>query len=269
MRRLRWCLLPLMLLLAGCSVYGVAIPPTSGPWLAITPGTGLPGTVLTVTGGRVATASDHRLVVCWNGCRRGLRVLVQGRPGGANQAAFSATLAVPSVPWLEEGGPHAVTSGAYAVSAACVASGDSCDQASGYARAVFNLLIKVPDPACTEGHPCLQLTLAGAPRPGGTSRLTGWAPLTSGSLGPGGYALAASQGGQGVLGRWGPPPRGQLTVLGHLSQTWQGRLLGQVRWPSWAGSGPITLWLVSPRFPDGQRLAVAALVVSPTAPSLP
>lgn len=268
-RRLGWCLLPLLLLLTGCSIYGVSIPPTAGPWLALSPGTGQPGTRLTVSGGRVATASDQRLVLCWNGCQRGLRLLVATRRGGPNGAVFSATLTVPSVPWLEEGGPHAVSSGAYAVSATCLTAGSYCQAADGYARAVFNLLIKTANPACTPGHRCVQLALAQRPVPGQAVQMRGQAPLTSGSFAPGGYQVWATAGAGALTGLWRGPPTGHAVVLGLLAQTWQGKLNGDVTWPRAFGPGPVTLWLVSPRFPDGRRLALAALVVTPLTGSPP
>ena len=264
-RLARIALLPLLLALAGCSVYGVSIPPTSGPWLAINPGTGLPGTQITVSGGQVKVASDHRLVLCWNGCSRGLRIVTSARAGGPNQAAFSAPFAVPTVPWLEASGPHPVSSGAYAVSATCLGAGGGCSEAHGYARALFNLLIKVSNPSCTKGHACASLSVPADPAPGATMAVHGVAPLTSGAFGPGGYQMVATAGAQALDGRWTSAPNQTATALGHLTQNWQGQISGALTWPQAASHGAFTVWLVSPPFPGAKTLWVAVAVVRPGA----
>lgn len=270
-RLARLALLPLLLLLAGCSVYGVSIPPTSGPWLTVTPGTGLPGTVLAVSGGQVRLAPDHRLVVCWNGCSHGLRIVVSSQIGGPNHAAFSTSLLVPTVPWLEASGPHPVTSGAYAVSATCLAAGGSCPAQHGYAKAVFNLLIKVPNLSCTRGHPCASLVLPAHLVPGATVAVHGVGPLTAGAFGPGGYRMVATAGAAPIDGKWETAPSRAATALGQLTQNWQGQLSGKMTWPLTPGGGAFTVWLVSPPFPGRQSLAVAVAVVTPgsMAPPVP
>ncbi|MHB1981622.1 MAG: hypothetical protein ACYCOS_07920 [Sulfobacillus sp.] len=264
-RLVRLALLPLLLVLAGCSVYGVSIPPTSGPWLAVNPGTGLPGTVLAVSGGQVRVAADHRLVLCWNGCSHGLRIVVTSTAGGPNQATFSASLVVPTVPWLEASGPHPVTPGAYAVSATCLTSGGSCAQVHGYAKAVFNLLIRVPNLSCTKGHPCASLAVPSRPSLGGSFAVRGTAPLTGGNFGPGGYQVVATAGAQALPGQWIAKPPAASQALGRLAQTWQGTLSGQLTWPQALSGGQFTVWLVSPPFPGGHRLAVGVAVVTPSA----
>ena len=209
------------------SAFGTAA--ASGAWLRLSPDSGPPGTLVTLTGYLPADAATppsgpaaESGVVCWDGCAAGLNIsptwhwtglatsptVSAAVPPPAAVPLFKTTFTVPAIPWLTAAGPHPLTPGAYAVGIRCagrVAPG--CILRGPEASATFYLTGSgaVQPLECAAGAACARLAVEPAAAALGTKvAVTGWAPLTSGGyhlvLSPGTIAVAdVSQDASGAL----------------------------------------------------------------------
>lgn len=151
--------------------------------VSLSPSSGRPGTVVTVT--IRVPASFHKRAskllpnLCWNGCQLGLDYqVVTVKADGSH--AFRARMTVPAAPWLQ-GGPTRIAplrSGAYAVGVQCMRLVKTCDTLSAEGSATFHL--HAAQPAwCPDQPRCASLRVdAVRAMPGDVVRVTGVAPLT-------------------------------------------------------------------------------------------
>lgn len=233
--------LVLGLVLAGCGV-SRAVPAAvasasssssasaSGAWIRLSPATGGPGTVVTVTGylpglpAANAAPSWRSGSVCWDGCGQGLVLNPQWQWSATRTGSFSTSFTVPSAAWVTAAGPHALVSGTYNVGIRCVGPVEpGCGLRGAQASATFRL-VAPPPTLCAAGQACARLALdPAAAAPGDTVKVNGWAPLTQmfGSN-PTGYTLVLSPGDQ---------------LVGQASQTASGDLTGTFTVPRLVGGG--------------------------------
>jgi hypothetical protein len=165
----------------------VAVPPSgSRPvepavTLTLSPASGRPGTVVTVTGhlSRPLHAREPSAEVCWDGCADGLDF------GASNlrwtsRRTFRATLRVPAAPWIEAA-PYRVAplaSGTYAIGVDCLRSAVDCDAVT-EGSATFRLTVAHPVAWCRTREGCAHLAVTPARAgPGDVVRVTGVAPLS-------------------------------------------------------------------------------------------
>lgn len=237
-------------------------PPPTAPVLRLSPDSGPPGTVITVSG--TVTPSEGSTydygTLCFGGCAQGLRE--QGIPIAWSGDAFTAWMVVPTVPWIAPDGPQQLVPGAYAIEATCVRRQPKaplpCDLQPAQAAGTFRLTGPVR-PA-----PTVEFRFSpNSARPGDTVRVSGWAPLSP-LLGatPAGYNLVAAGGGE--------------SVVAHLQQDVGGDLSGTLTLPSALpgsgvlGPGTYRFALESNMGGDGQHVTLlppAELTVS-AAPAL-
>src|SRR5919197_4670670 len=110
---------------------GMALPATaSGAWITLSPRTGLPGTVVRISGflpGGPSAAQAQKMIsfnygyVCWAACPGGLTyggVPVQWSRTQAGH--FTMQFTVPHVPWLGADGPHSLAPGSYTIGVQCI-----------------------------------------------------------------------------------------------------------------------------------------------------
>ncbi len=250
---------------SGVALGGTPSAAATSAWLRLSPNSGPPGTVVTLTGYLAADAGTPPTgpaaqtgIICWDGCAGGLNIspiwhwtgaAAQGTSGGGGTApatrasgsppvaapTFETTFTVPAIPWLSAAGPQPLTPGTYAVGIQCVGrTPPGCALAGPQATANFHLT--GPAPAlplqCAPGAPCAHLALRPASAAPGTEvTVTGWAPLISGSTL--GYQLVLSSGN---------------VTLAAVSQDASGALSGTFAVPYAVGStelapGPHTLSL--------------------------
>jgi len=204
-----------------------------GAWLHISPPSGAPGTVVTVTGhlpGLPAANPSQPAwesgSICWDGCRGGLRLNPTWHWSTQRHGMFSTTFTVPAVPWLTAAGPHAPSSGNYAVGIRCLGPVvPGCALRGPQAVASFRLIAPAPT-LCAAGQACARLALdPAAAAPGSRVKVSGWAPLTQifGSS-PSGYSLVLSPGSQ---------------TVGQVSQSASGDLAGTFTVPPSLGGSPL------------------------------
>ena len=160
-------------------------PPPREPAAALTlsPSSGGPGTVVTVTVRLRARLPRRQLNpdVCWDGCALGLdygAVAIQR----ITAHEFRSHFVVPAAPWVE-GGPARIVApvtGAYTVGLQCLEVQRACASARPEGVATFHLRAGRRPAWCPTATQCARLRvtpLAGTP--GDVVKLTGYAPLVS------------------------------------------------------------------------------------------
>ncbi len=162
-------------------------PPTGRPpaepavTLRLSPASGRPGTVVTVTGRlrRPFRPRSPSAKLCWNGCQTGLDY---GQPDmtWTSPTSFRSRIRVPAAPWIQAA-PYRVAplaSGTYAIGLDCLRSAVDCDAVT-EGSAPFRLRVAHPVAWCRTQATCAHLKLAPArARPGEVVRVTGFAPLS-------------------------------------------------------------------------------------------
>lgn len=230
--------------LAGCGRAATAAPvPPSTPGFAVTPASGPPGTVVTVTGYvaamRSATPAERAQAqyggeLAFGGFAEGLDISPnrvhwsRSHPGH-----FSATFQVPQTGWITPKGPRRLVPGPVTVALRCfgpLVPGTKCGLSPDQAHATFDLTGPIP---ASPAQAYLRFAPAGA-APGQSVAVTGWAPLTNIIGQPYGYEL-----------QWGSAASPQVATI-HQSLT--GQLSGHFRVPAYVGlkptvAGPVSLTL--------------------------
>ncbi|NNN19186.1 MAG: hypothetical protein HKL84_04960, partial [Acidimicrobiaceae bacterium] len=177
--------------------------------LRLSPPSGVPGTVLTVTGELKAPLQKKigLAQLCWDGCKAGLHY--QGVSlAWVNPTQFTASIVVPAAPWLESGTRtvKALATGDYKVSIECITNNKGCGLGSSEGSATFHLKVATGSVTwCPTLSGCARLTASpSASFPGDIVKLAGYAPLISiiGSDTPTQFELKVSR---------GEPPPDQLT----------------------------------------------------------
>lgn len=161
-------------------------PPPSEPVVALSlsPASGGPGTVVTVTGrlGKPFHPRDSHPNLCWDGCQEGLGYGdVPMR--WTSPRTFRATLVVPAAPWIGGGPPHVapLVSGDYAVAIQCIREARGCTEAT-EGTATFHLHVTRPVGWCRTQATCARLRVTPARAlPGQVVRVTGFVPLAQGA----------------------------------------------------------------------------------------
>ncbi|MGZ4299700.1 MAG: hypothetical protein ACXVVK_21910, partial [Solirubrobacteraceae bacterium] len=160
-------------------------PPPSEPavTLSLSPASGGPGTVVTVTGRlrKPFHPRDSHPNLCWDGCEAGLGYGdVPMR--WTSPRTFRTRMIVPAAPWIEGGPPHVapLVSGDYAVAVQCVREARGCVSAT-EGSATFHLKVTRPVAWCRSGPACARLRVSPARAlPGEVVRVTGFVPLATG-----------------------------------------------------------------------------------------
>lgn len=158
-------------------------PPSRGPAVALSlsPASGGPGTVVTVTGtlGRPLRGASSYPDVCWDGCADGIPYF-PADVHWTSARSFRVRVVVPNAPWVQ-GVPVRVAplaSGSYPIAVACLRGAKGCDAVT-EGSADFHLTVVRPVSWCTAQASCARLRLVPASaRPGQLVRVTGYAPLT-------------------------------------------------------------------------------------------
>ncbi len=176
-----------------------------GTWIKLTPDSGIPGTVVQVTGYLPGGLPQTDLAaqnyttyasICWNGCQTGLKqdgldvTWSQTEPG-----SFSLEFTVPPIPWLALDGFHTLEAGNYSVdlinldpSKISCGTPESCP-VTPLASATFQLTQSAAYPPCQEQY-CGSLVASPAQAaPGEQVQVKGWAPLVQLIGTPFGYNL--------------------------------------------------------------------------------
>jgi len=158
-------------------------PPEPAVAVSLSPDSGRPGTVITVTGRLRRPFGGRRFAYpgfCWAGCAHGL-----GYGGVAvhwiSPRAFRARLTIPAAPWLMNGTARVapLAPGRYTVAVQCLRAGRACAGVSEGA-AVFTLRDAHAPAWCRTPAGCARLRVTpGRAHPGELVRVSGFAPLTS------------------------------------------------------------------------------------------
>ncbi len=154
--------------------------------LTLSPGSGGPGTVVTVTGRlrRPLRRDDLHPNACWDGCQNGL-------PYGdvalhwVSARTFRARIVVPAAPWVENAPGRVVTlrTGTYPVGIDCLRMDKGCEAVT-EGEASFHLRVARPVAWCRTPASCARLRVTPArAAPGQLVRVTGVAPLVEGNMG--------------------------------------------------------------------------------------
>jgi hypothetical protein len=149
--------------------------------LTISPRSGRPGTVVTVTGHlrRPVHPRDPSLQTCWDGCANGLD-FSDTHTRWTSARMFRATIRIPAAPWIEAA-PYRVAplaSGAYAIGVDCLRSAVNCDAVT-EGSATFRLAVAHPLAWCRTSASCAHLEVTpGRAGPADVVRVTGVAPLS-------------------------------------------------------------------------------------------
>lgn len=161
-------------------------PPPSEPAVALSlsPASGGPGTVVTVTGRlrRPLVAGAGHPNLCWDGCGNGLGY-GDVEMTWTSRRSFRTRMIVPAAPWIEGGPPHVVplVSGDYQVAIDCLREARACSSITEGA-ATFHLRVTRPVNWCRTQARCGRLRVTPAQAlPGQVVRVTGFVPLASGN----------------------------------------------------------------------------------------
>lgn len=254
---------------SGAAGYG-----SSAPTIRITPTEGPPGTIVTISGyvpgGPDASqaarnpASTYGGELCFDGCRSGLVVMGQTIHWQNTPGYFTATLAVPKVPFLTTSGPQPLTPGTYAIGFTCLGPNTAgCALAGAQASTPFHLTGPTPQ-RCLSGANCAELSLSPTHGPAGTLvHIHGWAPLTEVIGTPMGYSLVV----QNSASQFATVPMG---LLGGLTQSLNGTISGTMRIPDLDSNnvpwpiGTVRLWLqATPNGSLGHAVLSPTMVITP------
>lgn len=160
-------------------------PPPSEPAvsLSLSPASGGPGTVVTVTGrvGRPFHPRDSHPDLCWDGCADGLPYNPTVR--WTSSRSFRTRIIVPAAPWIEGGPAHVapLVSGDYGVAIQCVREARACSLIT-EGTATFHLHVTRPVAWCRTQATCARLRVTPSwAFPGQVVRVTGFVPLAAGA----------------------------------------------------------------------------------------
>lgn len=155
----------------------------SANWMRVTPSSGPPGTLVTVTGFVSGTTQEQRLSdrgrVCWDGCQ-GPMELVPIHWSADQHGQFQLQFQAPQTAWLGTRGVHPLEPGTYDVVLPCIPDvifKDFAHCESSTLSATFRLT-GPGDPRCAPRNSCA--VLAASPTdgpPGALVTVRGWAPL--------------------------------------------------------------------------------------------
>jgi photosystem II stability/assembly factor-like uncharacterized protein len=217
-------------------------PTPSGAWIGLSPDSGAPGTTLEIDGYLPGgpTAAEVKPTdpaatanVCWQGCLMGF--VQEGLPveWSADQPGhFKLQFTIPTIPWLDNDGPHALIPGDYSLSLQCLGQElEGCAIQEGSVSAAFHLQGPAPE-KCQPGQPCSELNSnPSSAAPGTQVQVTGWAPLDQIVDGqPFGYNLAILPQGEGS----------QPAQIGQIQQDLNGNISGSFTVPQQIpGVGPL------------------------------
>ncbi len=151
--------------------------------LSLSPSSGGPGTVVTVTGrlSRPFHPRDSHPNLCWDGCQNGL---TYGDPPvrWTSPTAFRTRITVPAAPWIEGRPAHVapLVSGDYGVAIQCLREARACSLVP-EGTATFRLRVTRPVAWCRTQATCARLRVTPARAlPGQLVRVTGFVPLAAG-----------------------------------------------------------------------------------------
>lgn len=197
-----------------------------GAWIALSPDHGPPGTLIEIDGYLPGGPSTGRSPgsLCWQSCQTGLSELSTDVVWTSNPGHFVGHLRVPTVPWLEADGLHALVPGDYPVGVDCIGGG--CATGGFETWATFR--VTSPDSSACASGPCGWLTFdPPAAAPGTIVHFHGWAPLIQGTIdgSPMGYQLLLED----------VPPLGVI-VSSDVAQSTDGNVSGSFRVPTWIRS---------------------------------
>ncbi len=151
--------------------------------LTLSPDSGGPGTVVTITGRLGSRLPSRQLYpnFCWDGCGIGLAygaVPIQR----TSPTTFRARIVVPAAPWIE-GDPVRVAplvSGDYSIGLQCLVIGKGCESNTPEGSATFHLRAASSPSWCSAQASCARLFVSPAAGiPGDVVKVTGFAPLVS------------------------------------------------------------------------------------------
>lgn len=170
--------------------------------ISLSPSTGKPGTVVTVTGSVSMPFSrlPDNANLCWDGCIGGLSYSGVSLTW-LSPTRFTASLTVPSAPWFLQNTNEVakLRTGNYRISVQCLTSTKGCGLGSSEASAVFHLNGSNPK-WCKTTSSCATLqATAKTYFPGDIVKVSGFAPLQSiiGSKDPFSPGLTLSPGASG------------------------------------------------------------------------
>jgi hypothetical protein len=243
-----------------------AIPPTitptpTGPWIGLTPDTGLPGTTVQIDGylpGGLPEAdlqaNDNKTHadVCWDSCLNGLVIGSQEVDWSASEPGrFTLRFTTPVAPWLKADGPHPMKPGDYTVGLQCLGPDQTgCALVESQTKTIFHLHGPVSN-ACQEGSCGRLAATPSSGAPGTQIQVEGWAPLRQITDNAAfGYSLVLEpQSGA-------PSPAQFLNLVGSVDQKLDGSLTASFLVPQ---RGPDQ----APIVPDTYLLALEAPGFSP------
>ena len=158
-------------------------PPEPAVSLTLSPASGGPGTVVTVTG-RVRKPfhpRDSHPNLCWDGCPNGL-TYDDPAVRWTSSRTFRTRVVVPAAPWIEGGPAHVapLVSGDYGVAIQCVRQARACSVIT-EGTATFHLSVARPVAWCRSLATCARLRVTPSwAFPGQVVRVTGFVPLAGG-----------------------------------------------------------------------------------------
>ena len=180
---------------AKCCAFSVA---ASREALSVSPPTGPPGTLVTITGtsttppsaavlrASAALGLDDHTQVCWVACGV-LSYSPAVKWSSASSGRFEISFLVPSVPWMTASGIQRPVPGPYPIVLPCIP--DSYDQGKGCKTEQLTGSFQMTEPVpslCGAGQPCSAIEVSPTQGPpGSVVAVRGWAPL----VGLGGQAL--------------------------------------------------------------------------------